>query len=201
MATTCRPGARNSAPMCPSCLGGGNPAFWGFSGGGGDWSPFSSCGPAQLRCAQLALFNWKCAALIKDPTASSLTPWSLWRLPRQLRGDFYLERELDFEERRQRAAQGPLCWRPGRGATMPAPCATSAVGGEPEQASVRHLAWPCCARPMARCGVAIERLGPVSLPCCGIQRRRSAGPAAGATPGRGVRKAGVLRCSSMGVPP
>jgi 4-diphosphocytidyl-2-C-methyl-D-erythritol kinase len=45
--------------------------------------------------------------LIKDPTASVSTPWAYGRC-RELRGDFYLVAEEDFEQRRQALRQGPL---------------------------------------------------------------------------------------------
>lgn len=45
--------------------------------------------------------------LIKDPSASVSTPWAYGRC-RELRGDFYLEAEEDFEQRRQALRQGPL---------------------------------------------------------------------------------------------
>ena len=45
--------------------------------------------------------------LIKDPSASVSTPWAYGRC-RELRGDFYLDDETDFEQRRQALRQGPL---------------------------------------------------------------------------------------------
>ena len=45
--------------------------------------------------------------LLKDPCASVSTPWAYGRC-RELRGDFYLEREEDFEQRRQALRSGPL---------------------------------------------------------------------------------------------
>ena len=45
--------------------------------------------------------------LIKHPQASVSTPWAYGRC-RELRGDFYLELEADFEQRRQALRQGPL---------------------------------------------------------------------------------------------
>lgn len=45
--------------------------------------------------------------LIKHPAASVSTPWAFGRC-RELRGDFYLDAEEDFEQRRQALRQGPL---------------------------------------------------------------------------------------------
>ncbi|MGB7565905.1 MAG: 4-(cytidine 5'-diphospho)-2-C-methyl-D-erythritol kinase [Prochlorococcaceae cyanobacterium] len=74
--------------------------------------------------------------LIKDPFASVSTPWAYGRC-RELRGDFYLESEADFEQRRSFLRTGPLqaalrgerAWPPLRNDLQ------SVV--EPEQASVR----------------------------------------------------------------
>jgi 4-diphosphocytidyl-2-C-methyl-D-erythritol kinase len=45
--------------------------------------------------------------LLKHPQASVSTPWAYGRC-RELRSDFYLTREVDFEARRQALRQGPL---------------------------------------------------------------------------------------------
>ncbi len=45
--------------------------------------------------------------LVKDPSASVSTPWAYGRC-RELRGDFYLDNEADFEQRRAALRQGPL---------------------------------------------------------------------------------------------
>jgi 4-diphosphocytidyl-2-C-methyl-D-erythritol kinase len=45
--------------------------------------------------------------LIKHPAASVATPWAYGRC-RELRGDFYLESEPDFEQRREALRHGPL---------------------------------------------------------------------------------------------
>ena len=45
--------------------------------------------------------------LLKHPGVSVSTPWAYGRC-RELRGDYYLERELEFEERRRALRQGPL---------------------------------------------------------------------------------------------
>jgi 4-diphosphocytidyl-2-C-methyl-D-erythritol kinase len=56
--------------------------------------------------------------LVKDPSASVSTPWAYGRC-RELRGDFYLEREDDFEQRRQALRQGPLLAALGRRSALP----------------------------------------------------------------------------------
>lgn len=74
--------------------------------------------------------------LIKDPSASVSTPWAYGRC-KELRGDFYLKSEADFEQRRSSLRSGPLqaalrgerAWPPLRNDLQ------SVV--EPEQASVR----------------------------------------------------------------
>ena len=45
--------------------------------------------------------------LIKQPEASVSTPWAYGRC-REMRGDFYLQSQSDFEQRRQALRQGPL---------------------------------------------------------------------------------------------
>jgi 4-diphosphocytidyl-2-C-methyl-D-erythritol kinase len=45
--------------------------------------------------------------LIKHPAVSVSTPWAYGRC-REMRGDFYLSSEDDFEQRRQSLRQGPL---------------------------------------------------------------------------------------------
>ena len=47
--------------------------------------------------------------LIKHPEVSVSTPWAYGRC-KELRGDFYLEAEADFEQRRQALRQAPLLW-------------------------------------------------------------------------------------------
>ena len=45
--------------------------------------------------------------LVKDPSASVSTPWAYGRC-RELRSDFYLDNEADFEQRRAALRRGPL---------------------------------------------------------------------------------------------
>lgn len=61
----------------------------------------------QLEPVRLAQAPALGVLLIKHPEASVSTPWAYGRC-RELREDFYLESELDFEQRRQALRQGPL---------------------------------------------------------------------------------------------
>jgi 4-diphosphocytidyl-2-C-methyl-D-erythritol kinase len=73
--------------------------------------------------------------LLKDPGASVSTPWAYGRC-RELRGDYYLERESEFEERRQALRQGPLLAALGGEGALP-PLRNDLQGVvEPEVASV-----------------------------------------------------------------
>ncbi len=74
--------------------------------------------------------------LIKHPEASVSTPWAYGRC-RDLRSDFYLDAEADFEQRRQALRQGPLVTAlAGRG---PLPHLRNDLQAvvEPEVASIR----------------------------------------------------------------
>jgi 4-diphosphocytidyl-2-C-methyl-D-erythritol kinase len=73
--------------------------------------------------------------LIKHPQASVSTPWAFGRC-RELRGDFYLERESDFEQRRQALRQGPLVAALASGAALPPLRNDLQAVVEPEVASV-----------------------------------------------------------------
>ncbi len=75
--------------------------------------------------------------LIKHPGASVSTPWAYGRC-RELRGDFYLEREEDFAERREALRRGPLLAALRSDGPWP-PLRNDLQGVvEPEQASVRE---------------------------------------------------------------
>ena len=75
--------------------------------------------------------------LIKHPQASVSTPWAYGRC-REQRGDFYLSREADFEQRRQALRQGPLLAALA-GQRPLAPLRNDLQGVvEPEVASVRE---------------------------------------------------------------
>jgi 4-diphosphocytidyl-2-C-methyl-D-erythritol kinase len=73
--------------------------------------------------------------LIKHPQASVSTPWAFGRC-RELRGDFYLENEADFEQRRQALRQGPLVAALAAGTPLPPLRNDLQAVVEPEVASV-----------------------------------------------------------------
>jgi 4-diphosphocytidyl-2-C-methyl-D-erythritol kinase len=86
--------------------------------------------------------------LIKNPEASVSKPWAFARC-RDLRGDFYLETEADFEQRRQALRQGPLVASLSGGPLPPLRNDLQAVA-EPEVASVGE-------------GLALLRRAPTAL--------------------------------------
>ena len=75
--------------------------------------------------------------LIKDPSVSVSTPWAFSRC-RDLRGDFYLEREADFEQRRQALRQSALLRALATGDRLPPLRNDLQAVVEPEQPSVRR---------------------------------------------------------------
>ena len=75
--------------------------------------------------------------LIKHPGSSVSTPWAYGRC-RELRGDFYLESEGDFEQRRQALRGGPLLAALGRERALPPLRNDLQPVVEPEVASVRE---------------------------------------------------------------
>jgi len=75
--------------------------------------------------------------LIKHPAVQVSTPWAFGRC-RELRGDFYLEREVDFEQRRQALRQGPLLAALAAGGALPPLRNDLQAVVEPEQSSVRE---------------------------------------------------------------
>ena len=77
----------------PFCLDGGTQLCFG-RGEQLEALPFNSSEPPAL-------------LLIKHPEVSVSTPWAYGRC-KELRGDFYLEAEADFEQRRQALRQAPL---------------------------------------------------------------------------------------------
>lgn len=74
--------------------------------------------------------------LIKNPSASVSTPWA-YRRCRQLREDFYLESEADFEQRRGALRAGPLLAALRGERPLPPLRNDLQAVVEPEQASVR----------------------------------------------------------------
>ncbi|MCT0213934.1 4-(cytidine 5'-diphospho)-2-C-methyl-D-erythritol kinase [Synechococcus sp. CS-1324] len=96
--------------------------------------------------------------LIKDPAASVSTPWAYGRC-RELRGDFYLQQEVDFEQRRSNLRHGPLLAAlRGERALPPLRNDLQAVV-EPEQASVR-LGLALLRQAEGQLGVAMSGSGP-----------------------------------------
>jgi 4-diphosphocytidyl-2-C-methyl-D-erythritol kinase len=87
--------------------------------------------------------------LIKHPKASVSTPWAFGRC-RDLRGDFYLETEADFEQRRQALRQGPLVASLAAGGPLPPLRNDLQAVVEPEVASVGE-------------GLALLRRAPAAL--------------------------------------
>jgi len=96
--------------------------------------------------------------LIKHPEASVSTPWAFGRC-RDLRGDFYLETEADFEQRRQALRHGPLVASLAARGPLPHLRNDLQAVVEPEVASVREgLALLRCAP--AALAVAMSGSGP-----------------------------------------
>ena len=75
--------------------------------------------------------------LIKHPEVSVSTPWAYGRC-RAMRGDFYLDGEQDFEQRRQALRQGPLLQALGQGAALPPLRNDLQAVVEPEVGSVQE---------------------------------------------------------------
>ena len=75
--------------------------------------------------------------LIKHPDSSVSTPWAYGRC-RVLRGDFYLETESDFEQRREMLRAGPLLAALRGDRPLPPIRNDLQPVVEPEVASVRH---------------------------------------------------------------
>ena len=87
--------------------------------------------------------------LVKHPDSSVSTPWAYGRC-RELRGDFYLSSEADFEQRRSALRRGPLLAALAGGAPWPPIRNDLQAVVEPEVASVREgLAL------LRRCGDAL----------------------------------------------
>ncbi len=106
--------------------------------------PFCLAGGSQLcfgRGEQLEPFPASAdplaVLLIKDPSVSVSTPWAYGRC-RELRSDFYLDCEADFEQRREHLRRGQLlaALRGERGLPLLRNDLQAVV--EPEQASVRQ---------------------------------------------------------------
>ena len=136
--------------------------------------------------------------LIKDPTASVSTPWAYGRC-RELRGDFYLDQEADFEQRRAILRQGPLLAAlRGERALPPLRNDLQAVV-EPEQASVgRGLALLRQAKDQL--GVAMSGSGPSLFALFSdLEQAEAARRQLAADLEQAGFGAWCCRCSSMGV--
>ena len=77
----------------PFCLDGGTQLCFGHG--------------EQLEALPINSSQPQALLLIKHPEVSVSTPWAYGRC-KELRGDFYLEAEADFEQRRQALRQAPL---------------------------------------------------------------------------------------------
>jgi 4-diphosphocytidyl-2-C-methyl-D-erythritol kinase len=88
----------------PFCLEGGTRLCFGR---GERLEPVALEGPLPLA-----------VLLVKHPQVSVSTPWAYGRC-REQRGDFYLQDEVDFEERRQLLRRGPLLAALRGGAALP----------------------------------------------------------------------------------
>lgn len=75
--------------------------------------------------------------LIKNPGISVSTPWAYGRC-KELRSDFYLESEVDFEQRRYALRSGPLQAALRRERSLPPVRNDLQAVVEPEQATVRE---------------------------------------------------------------
>lgn len=106
----------------PFCLDGGTQLCFGR---GELLEPAGLVGPPPLA-----------VLLIKHPEASVSTPWAYGRC-RELRSDFYLESEADFEQRRAALRQGPLLAALRGDAPLPPIRNDLQAVVEPEVASVR----------------------------------------------------------------
>jgi len=126
----------------PFCLEGGTRLCFGRgevmeSALAPECTPTPSTASALLPSGRRAQVPGFGVLLIKNPEASVSTPWAFGRC-RELRSDFYLETEADFEERRQALRQGPLLAAlAGAGPLPPLRNDLQAVV-EPEVGSVRE---------------------------------------------------------------
>lgn len=136
--------------------------------------------------------------LIKDPAASVSTPWAYGRC-RELRGDFYLSCESDFEQRRQSLRGGALlaALRGERG--LPPLRNDLQAVVEPEQESVR-LGLSLLRQARDPLAVAMSGSGPSLFALfAGLERAEAARGQLGDALAAGGFEAWCCRCSSMGV--
>jgi 4-diphosphocytidyl-2-C-methyl-D-erythritol kinase len=136
--------------------------------------------------------------LIKHPAVSVSTPWAYGRC-RELRGDFYLEREEDFEQRRRSLREGPL---PAalRG-ERPLPPLRNDLQGvvEPDQPSVRE-GLALLRRAEGQQAVAMSGSGPSLFALfAGLERAEQARSALAEELAAAGFESWCCRCTTMGV--
>jgi len=169
-----QPWRRNSPPMCRLLSGWRHQLCFGR---GERLEPFKLCGPAQLRCANSGPCSTGVWLLIKGPHGERpSTPWAYGRC-RELRGDFYLERELDSKNAVRRACARVLAWSAlAPGATIAAPAQRSAVRwwSRSRPACAKGLAL--LRQAMARWGWRMSGSGPILFACLRMPAAAEAGP-------------------------
>jgi 4-diphosphocytidyl-2-C-methyl-D-erythritol kinase len=112
----------------PYCLAGGTQLCFGR---GERLEPRPAAGAAGGQAGPLAVL------LLKHPAATVSTPWAYGRC-RDLRDDFYLHTEQEFEQRRQALRQGLLVQALAQGEPLPPLRNDLQAVVEPEVASVRE---------------------------------------------------------------
>jgi 4-diphosphocytidyl-2-C-methyl-D-erythritol kinase len=147
----------------PFCLTGGTQLCFGRGevmepALAGQTSGSASAGAASLVSGAAPAVPRFGVLLIKHPEASVSTPWAFGRC-RDLRGDFYLETEADFEQRRQALRQGPLVAALAAGGPLPALRNDLQAVVEPEVASV-GVGLALLRRAPAALAVAMSGSGP-----------------------------------------
>jgi 4-diphosphocytidyl-2-C-methyl-D-erythritol kinase len=136
--------------------------------------------------------------LIKDPAASVSTPWAYGRC-RELRGDFYLDQEQDFEQRRSSLRQGPLLSALRGERPIPPLRNDLQAVVEPEQASVRR-GLALLRQAEGQLGVAMSGSGPSLFALfTDLEQAEAARRQLADALGQAGFDAWCCRCSSMGV--
>ena len=168
----------------PFCLNGGTQLCFGRG---------EVLEPVALAAAQLPA-----VLLIKHPEASVSTPWAYGRC-RELRGDFYLESEADFEQRRGALRGGPLLQ--ALAGERPLPPIRNALQPvvEPEVASVREGLALLRQAPEAQ-AVAMSGSGPSLFALfADLEQAQQARAALAPALQAGGFEAWCCRCSGLGV--
>jgi len=136
--------------------------------------------------------------LIKDPAASVSTPWAYGRC-RELRGDFYLDQEQDFEQRRASLRHGPLLAALEGERPLPPLRNDLQAVVEPEQASVRQ-GLALLRQAAGQLGVAMSGSGPSLFALfTDLEQAEAARTQLAAELEQAGFDAWCCRCSSMGV--